>query len=68
MPQFYKRGVAYCINPKPGNPNSDYAKTFRGQLQQKLEALIKPPQPVTTLKQMSPEKQAEMIRLYGRKA
>jgi hypothetical protein len=29
--------------------------------------LAKPPSPVTTLKEMSPEKQAEMMRLYGRR-
>lgn len=65
MPAFHKRGAAYSLHTRPANPNGQYAKTFRAKLQQKLEALTAPPQPVTTLKQMSPEKRAEMIKLYG---
>lgn len=64
MPAFHKRGAAYSLHTRPANPNGQYAKTLRAQLQQKLEALTKPPQPVTTLKQMSPEKQAAMQALY----
>jgi hypothetical protein len=65
MATFHKRGAAYRINPKPADPNSAYSKTLRAQLQKKLEAMTAPPQKVTTLKQMSPEKQAEMQKLYG---
>jgi hypothetical protein len=65
MPPFHKRGAAYRINPKPADPNSDYSKSLRADIQRKLEALTKPPQPVTTLADMSPEKQEEMKALYA---
>lgn len=68
MPAFHKRGAAYSLHTRPANPNGQYAKTLRAQLQKKLEALTAPPQPVTTLAEMSPEKQAEMIKLYKGKS
>lgn len=64
MATLHKRGASYRINPKPHNPNGSYGKTLRAELQRKLEAMTKPPQPVTTLKDMSPEKQAELRALY----
>ena len=64
MPAFHKRGAAYRINPKPSNPNGQYGKTLRAKLQRKLEALTQPPQKVTTLAEMSPEKQAAIKALY----
>jgi hypothetical protein len=68
MPPFHKRGASYRINPKPADPKSAYSQTLRAEIQRKLEAMTKPPQPVTTLAEMSPEKQEEMRRLYGRKS
>jgi len=67
MPPFHKRGAAYRINPRPADPKSEYSKSLRADIQRKLETLTKPPQPVTTLAQMSLEKQEEMRRLYERK-
>lgn len=67
MPRFYKVGEAYKIHKRAADPNGQYANRLPGQLQKKLESLP-PPQKVTTLAEMSPEKQAEMRRLYGRKA
>jgi len=65
MPPFHKRGAAYRINPRPADPKSAYSQTLRAEIQRKLEAMTKPPQPVTTLAEMSPERQAELRALYA---
>ena len=63
MPTFHKKGEAWKIHQRTSDPEGDYAKSLPGLLQKKLEALP-PPRPVTHLKDMSPEKQEEMKRLY----
>lgn len=63
MPKTYRLGESIKFHPRRSDPEGHYAQTMAGQIQKKLE-LLPPPQPVTTLKQMSPEKQAEMARLY----
>lgn len=63
----FKRGAAYKMHPRGQAGNNEYAQTLRAHLQRKLEAMTAPPTKVTTLAEMSPEKQEEMKRLYGRK-
>lgn len=64
MPHFAKKGASYKFHPRPQKPDTEYAKTLRAKLQRKLEALTEPPQKVTTLAEMSPEKQAAIKALY----
>lgn len=63
MSRTYRLGESIKFHPRRADPEGSYAQTLAGLIQRKLE-LLPPPQPVTTLVQMSPEKQAEMARLY----
>lgn len=63
MPRTYRLGESIKFHPRRADPEGSYAQTLAGLIQRKLE-LLPPPQPVTTLAQMSPEKQAEMRVLY----